>query len=162
MQSSPNSAGRPSRTVLAMTRTERDAFLRAQPICRVATVGRGGRPRLSALWFVWDGSALWLNSLVRSQRWGDLERDPRITAIVDDGGGDFYRLRGVTLTGNARIVGEVPRRGDPVAALAEPERLFAEKYMGGGEFHYDTRHGWVRLTPDRVVSWDFAKLPGRS
>jgi len=150
--------GRPA---LAMTRAERDAFLRSQPICRVATVGRTGRPRLSALWFLWDGTALWFNSLVRSQRWTELENDPRLSAIVDDGGADFHRLRGVTLTGTARIVGEVPRRGEDVAALVEPERLFADKYMGGGSFRYDGRHGWLKLIPDRVVSWDFAKMPRR-
>ena len=157
-QSSSAKIGRPA---LAMTRVERDGFLRSQPICRVATVGRAGRPRLSALWYVWDGTALWLNSLVRSRRWAELDRDPRLTAIVDDGGDDFHRLRGVTLTGTARIVGEVPRRGEDVAALVEPERLFADKYMGGSAFRYDGRHGWLKLIPDRIVSWDFAKLPRR-
>ena len=151
-------AGRPA---LAMTRAERDAFLCSQPICRVATVGRAGRPRLSALWFVWDGTALWFNSLVRSRRWAELEHDPRLSAIVDDGGADFHQLRGVTLTGTARIVGEVPRRGEEVAALVAPEQLFADKYMGGGSYRYDGRHGWLRLVPDRVVSWDFGKLPRR-
>jgi nitroimidazol reductase NimA-like FMN-containing flavoprotein (pyridoxamine 5'-phosphate oxidase superfamily) len=59
---------------IAMTGAEQDAFLRAQPVCRVATVGPSGHPHVSALWFVWDGTALWLNSLVRSQRWADLAR----------------------------------------------------------------------------------------
>jgi nitroimidazol reductase NimA-like FMN-containing flavoprotein (pyridoxamine 5'-phosphate oxidase superfamily) len=158
VQSTPAKMGRPA---LAMTRGERDAFLRPQPICRVATVGRAGRPRLSALWFVWDGTAMWFNSLVRSRRWAELERDPRLTAIVDDGGADFQKLRGVTLTGTARIIGEVPRRGEDVAALVEPERMFAEKYMGGGSFRYDGRHGWLKLIPDRIVSWDFSKMPRR-
>lgn len=141
-----------------MTTAERDAFLRRQPVCRVATVGPGGRPHASPLWFVWDGAALWLNSLVRSRRWADLARHPRLSAVVDDGGADFGRLRGVELTGAVEVVGEVPRTGEAVAALAGPERLFAEKYQGGGEFRHDGRHGWLRLAPAAVVSWDFAKL----
>ena len=143
---------------IAMTDDERDAFLRSQPICRVATVGPLGRPHASALWFVWDGSALWLNSLVRSRRWTDLAHNPQLSAVVDDGGADFGRLRGVELTGDVEVVGEVPRKGGDVAALAGPERLFADKYMGGGDFRYDGRHGWLRLVPGAVVSWDFAKL----
>src|SRR5438270_3210723 len=63
-------------TAIAMTEDERDTFLRTQPVCRVATVGANGRPHASALWFVWDGTALWLNSLTRSQRWADIARDP--------------------------------------------------------------------------------------
>lgn len=143
---------------IAMTDGERDTFLRAQPVCRVATVGPGGHPHVSALWFVWDGASLWLNSLIRSQRWTDLDRDPRLSVIVDDGGTDFLRLRGVELQGSAHIVGETPRKGDPLDELRDPERLFADKYMGGGAFRYDGRHGWLRLSAEKVVSWDFAKL----
>ena len=146
---------------IAMTDDERDAFLGAQPVCRVATIGSSGAPHVSALWFVWDGTALWLNSLIRSQRWVDLERDPRLSVIVDDGGADFRRLRGVELMGSVRIVGEVPRRGAALDVLTGPERLFADKYQGGGEFRYDGRHGWLRLTVVKSVSWDFAKLRDR-
>lgn len=142
---------------IAMTDGERDAFLRSQPVCRVATIGPGGAPHASALWFVWDGTAVWLNSLVRSQRWTDLSRDPRLSVVVDDGGADFLRLRGVELTGRSTVVGETPRAGAPVEELCEPERLFGAKY-NHGEFRYDGRHGWIRLLPDKIVSWDFAKI----
>jgi nitroimidazol reductase NimA-like FMN-containing flavoprotein (pyridoxamine 5'-phosphate oxidase superfamily) len=145
-------------TAIAMTDPERDTFLRTQPLCRVATVGRNGDPHASALWFVWDGSTLWLNSLVRSQRWTDLDRDPRLSVIVDDGGTDFTALRGVELRGSIEAVGETPRKGDPLDELVHPEQLFADKYMGGGAFRYDEKHGWLRLTAEKVVSWDFAKL----
>lgn len=145
-------------TAIAMTEEERDTFLRGQPLCRVATIGPGGHPHAGALWFVWDGSALWLNSLTRSQRWTDLVRDPRLSVVVDDGGLDFLRLRGVELLGRAEVVGEVPRKGEPLDELAAPEGLFAQKYMGGGDFRYDGRHGWLRVRPEKVVSWDFAKL----
>ena len=143
---------------IAMTDEERDAFLRDQYVCRVATIGPGGGPHASALWFAWDGTALWLNSLVRSQRWTDLARDARLSVVVDDGGPDFLRLRGVELSGRAQIVGETPRAGKPVEELREPERLFANKYTGGADFRYDGRHGWLRLLPDKIVSWDFAKI----
>ncbi|WP_433710481.1 pyridoxamine 5'-phosphate oxidase family protein [Nocardia sp. CA-084685] len=146
---------------IAMTATERDTFLQNQPICRVATIGPGGHPHTSPLWFAWDGTALWLNSLVRSQRWTDITRDPRISAIVDDGGTDFLQLCGVELRGRVEVVGETPRTGAPVEDLTEPERLFADKYMGGRPFRYDGRHGWLRLTPDHIISWDFARLPRR-
>ena len=144
-------------TAIAMTEEERDVFLRTQSVCRVATIGPGGAPHVGALWFVWDGTALWLNSLTRSQRWTDLSRDARLSVVVDEGGADFLRLRGVELSGRARTVGETPRTGEPVEELREPERLFADKYAGG-EFRYDGRHGWLRLRPTKIVSWDFSKI----
>lgn len=143
---------------IGMSESEQDEFLRNQPLCRIATVREDGHPHTSALWFVWYDGTLWLNSLVRSRRWAETARDPRVSVIVDDGGLDFYRLRGVELRGTVTAIGEVPRSGEPDDTLAAVEQLFADKYMGGGEFRYDGRHAWLRLTADRAVSWDFARL----
>ena len=81
---------------IAMTGDEVDAFLREERTCRVASVGGDGAPHVAPLWFVWDGEALWLNSIVASQRWTDLQRDPRV-AVVVDAGEDFLQLRGVEI-----------------------------------------------------------------
>lgn len=145
---------------IAMSDAERDAFLGEQLTCRVATVSAGGRPHVTPLWYVWDGSALWLYSIVRSQRWRDLERDPRVSVVVD-AGTDYLELRGVELGGSVEVLGEAPRTGEPGhPELDEPERLFRDRYHGGGDFPYDGRHAWLRLTPDRQYSWDFRKIPG--
>jgi PPOX class probable F420-dependent enzyme len=139
-----------------MTDDERDAFLREERTCRVATVDSDGAPHVTPLWFVWDGAALWLTSIVRSQRWTDLQRDSRVGVVVD-AGEDYMELRGVEIRGRAEVVGEVPRTGEPVAELEEPERLNADKYTGGEVVH-DGRHAWLRVVPDKIVSWDFRKL----
>jgi nitroimidazol reductase NimA-like FMN-containing flavoprotein (pyridoxamine 5'-phosphate oxidase superfamily) len=141
-----------------MSDEERDEFLRAERTCRVATVGTEG-PHVAPLWFVWHGGALWLTSLNRSQRWTDLERDPRI-AVVVDAGHDYAELRGVELRGRVEVVGEVPRTGEPEPRLEPIERAFAEKYTGGSEFGYDGRHAWLALHPEKIVSWDFRKIYG--
>jgi PPOX class probable F420-dependent enzyme len=144
---------------IAMTPTELDAFLTAEHTCRVATAGADGRPHVAPLWYVWDGRALWLNSTVHSQRWTDLTRDPRI-AVVVDAGERYEQLRGVELTGTATPVGPVPRQDTgPVAELAEPELRFARKYAGTDTFVPDGRHAWLRVDPDKIMSWDFRKIP---
>lgn len=139
-----------------MDEAERDAFLTQARTCRVATVSTDG-PHITPLWFVWDGSALWISSIVRSRRWRDLERDPRVAVVVDDGH-EFAELHGVELRGKVEPVGDVPRAGGPDPRLTEPESLFARKYVGGDEMHHDGRHGWLRLMPDEIVSWDFRKM----
>jgi hypothetical protein len=138
-----------------MTEQERDAFLLEERTCRVATAGANG-PHLSALWFVWDGEELWLTSIVRSQRWSDISRDPRVSVLVDSGR-DYGELRGVEILGQARPIGEVPRTGQPNPDLDRPEQLFGEKYVGG-RFAHDGRHAWLRVTPEKIVSWDFRKI----
>ena len=141
-----------------MTDGERVAFLAQERTARVATAGLDGRPHVSPLWYVWDGEAIWLYSLTRSQRWVDLERNPRCSVVVD-AGTDYLELRGVELSGKVEGVGEVPRTGAPApAALERAEHLFAERYHGGGGLVLDGRHAWLRLRPDRQYSWDFRKL----
>jgi hypothetical protein len=122
----------------------------------VATVGSDGSPHVTPLWFAWDGDSLWLTSIVKSQRWTDLGKDGRVSVIVD-AGQDYMELRGVEIRGVAEPVGEVPRTGDPVPELDRPERIYADKYAGG-VVHHDGRHAWLRIRPEKIVSWDFRKL----
>ena len=139
-----------------MTKAELDEFLLAERTCRVATASPQG-PHLTPLWYVWDGTALWLTSVVTSQRWTDLMRDPRVAVLVDAGEG-YDELRGAELRGSVEVVGEVPRAGAPDERLAEAELLFARKYTGGDVMHHDGRHAWLRLVPGKITSWDFRTL----
>jgi PPOX class probable F420-dependent enzyme len=163
--------------VIAMNAEELTSFLGDQRTCRFATAGPDG-PHVAPVWFVWDGQALWVYSLTRSQRWANLARDPRVAVVVDDGH-HYHELRGVEIEGQAAVVGPVPRTGEdpPPPELAEPERLMAAKYFtpaspaagageaspasgagGQPEMIHDGRHAWLRITPLKIVSWDFRKL----
>ncbi|MFG2030116.1 pyridoxamine 5'-phosphate oxidase family protein [Streptomyces sp. NPDC048825] len=142
---------------IMMTPEELDEFLTTQRTCRVATVSADGAPHLSALWFAWDGTSLWLYSITRSKRWSDLRRDPRI-AVVVDAGDEYGELRGVELSGTVEFVGEAPRTGEPYPELDAVERLFARKNFTLDEMPHDGRHAWLRLTPEAIKSWDFRKM----
>ena len=140
-----------------MSEAERDDFLAGERTCRVATCGPDG-PHATPLWYVWHGGFVWLYSIVRSRRWADLQREPRV-GIVVDAGLDYLELRGVEISGRAEVVGEVPRTGEPSDELAEVEAEFVRRYLGGAtEMFHDGRHGWLRVTPDKITSWDFRKL----
>jgi PPOX class probable F420-dependent enzyme len=141
---------------ISMTPEERDAYLAEARTCRVATLGADGAPHVSALWFVWDGTQLWLNSVVRSQRWTNVTRDPRVSVLVD-GGEAFMELHGVEIIGRATVVGEAPRTGEPNDELLWPEQAFGDKYAGG-KFVYDGGHAWLKVVPEKIVSWDFRKM----
>jgi hypothetical protein len=145
---------------IAMSPAELDAFLATERTCRVATVSATTGVHNTPLWFAWDGTALWLTSIVRSQRWTDLQRDPRV-AVVVDAGEEYVELRGAELLGSVEVVGPVPRpaEGPQPAETAHAEELFAAKYSGGVPVH-DGRHAWLRLVPDKITSWDFRKVYG--
>jgi hypothetical protein len=141
-----------------MSQEELDGFLAAERVCRVATIAADGHPHVAPLWFAWDGACIWLYSIVRSQRWTDLLRDPRI-AVVVDAGTAYQELRGVEVQGRAEVVGDVPFRTAPGPELVEPAHLFARKYRGSDTLVPDGRHAWLRIRPEKLVSWDFRKNP---
>jgi PPOX class probable F420-dependent enzyme len=145
--------------VIAMNGEELTSFLGEQHTCRFATTGPDG-PHVAPVWFVWDGQAIWVYSLTRSQRWANVSRDPRVAVVVDDGH-HYHELHGVEIEGQATVVGPVPRTGqenENAPELAEPERQMAAKYFGLPEMTHDGRHAWLRITPLKIVSWDFRKL----
>jgi PPOX class probable F420-dependent enzyme len=144
--------------VIAMSTGELSSFLDEQRTCRFATTGPDG-PHVAPVWFVWDGQALWVYSLTRSQRWANVARDPRVAVVVDDGH-HYHELRGAEIEGQAAMVGPVPRTAGALQPpeLAEPERRMAAKYFDALEMTHDGRHAWLRITPLKLVSWDFRKL----
>jgi hypothetical protein len=99
---------------------------------------------------------MWFTSLVRSQRWTDMERDPRVAVVVDTGH-EYGELRGAELRGKVEPVGEAPRTGEPNAELEKVESLISGKYFGG-KFGHDGRHAWLKLVPEKITSWDFRKI----
>jgi nitroimidazol reductase NimA-like FMN-containing flavoprotein (pyridoxamine 5'-phosphate oxidase superfamily) len=141
---------------IAMSPEEIDEFLAGERTCRVATISPDG-PHATPLWFLWHEGCLWLYSITRSQRWADLQRDPRISAVIDTGY-DFLELRGVEITGRVEVVGDVPRTDAPHEELDDLERAFFAKYFDGSDVFHDGRHAWLKLTPAKIASWDFRKI----
>src|SRR5919205_168015 len=90
-----------------MTSEEVDAFLAGRRTMNVATIGPTGHPHLVAMWygFVDGRPAFW--TFGRSQKMRNLRRDPKLTALVEDGA-TYAELRAVELVGTRRIV-EDPR-----------------------------------------------------
>ena len=73
-------------------------------------------------------------------------------------GYEYVELHGAEISGTAEVVGEIPRMSSPNDELARPELLFARKYFGADTFFPDGRHAWLRVTPEKLTSWDFRKL----
>jgi Pyridoxamine 5'-phosphate oxidase len=145
---------------IAFTDPERDAFLGQQRVCRLGSINADGSAHVTPIWYVWDGRAMWFYSIIKSQRWTNVTRDPRVSAVVDAGEAEYFELRGVEVIGDIDQVGEQPRIGTPNPELEVPEQLFGERYLGGEMTGYDGRHAWLRLRPTKIVSWDFRKLSG--
>ena len=155
-----------ARKDISMTAEEVTAFLNEISILQVATIGRDGAPHLAPMWFVMEGDTIVFRSFSRSQKIVNLERDPRLPVLAEDG--EVYaELRGVMIKGEARLV------DDPDYVLALYGRL-AAKYtlIGDGPVELSeeeleaafgraaSKNTAVIVEPTAVASWDHRKIGG--
>ncbi|MDQ3106603.1 MAG: pyridoxamine 5'-phosphate oxidase family protein [Actinomycetota bacterium] len=148
------------RDQIRMTVEERDDFLRGRHTMNVATVGSDGRIHLVAMWygFIADGQlAFWTYG--KSQKIVNLERDPRLTCLVESGQ-SYDQLRGVELVGH----GVLTRDRDVVQAIGESvwERYTGPVDDGAREAisAVGAKRVGVIIEVDKMVDWDHTKLAG--
>ena len=151
------------RDAVRMDGAEQAAFLGERVKVQVATNGHDGVPHLTTLFYVLldDGRvAFWTYG--RSQKIRNLERDPRVTCLVEDGD-DYFELRGVSITGTAEIVRERDRIleiGSAVATRMVGAASFEELGdIGRAEVERQAdKRVAVVVTPDKVATWDHRKM----
>ena len=90
------------RDQIRMSEEEQVQFIDEQKSLQVATINRDGTPHLSTLWFdVFEGDIVF-ETFTKSQKIKNLERDPRISCLLEDGL-EYEKLRGVQINGIAKL-----------------------------------------------------------
>jgi PPOX class probable F420-dependent enzyme len=147
-----------------MSDEEVTAFLADQLKVQVASIGADGAPHLTTLFYVVHDGRIAFWTYASSQKVKNLDRDPRITCLVE-AGTDYFELVGVSLQGTAEIVRDqerirrigtaVTRRMAQGADLGDLGRDIVENQV--------RKRVAVVVTPEKVASWDHHKmttLPG--
>lgn len=141
-----------------MTDEEISSFLDEGKKLQLATINRDGTPHLVTMFYGLVEGKLTFWTYRTSQKALNMERDPRITCLIE-GGEDYFELRGVMMYGNAkpltdpndvRYVGsQVVRRmmdledEDAIAPYVEQTAAKRTAYI---------------VEPTSVASWDHRKL----
>ncbi len=152
------------RRAVSMTEEEVRAFLGANLKVQVASIGRDGTPHLTTLFYVLLDDKISFWTYASSQKVRNLERDPRLSALVETGA-DYAELAGVSIQGTAEIVREpegIRRIGTAVVEAMAGDADLGDLGRDIVEHQVSKRVGIV-ITPTKVASWDHAKmnaLPG--
>ena len=152
------------RDAVKMTDAEVEEFLRSNLKVQVASLGKEGEPHLSTLFYVVQDGRIAFWTYGRSQKIVNLERDPRVSALVEDGT-DYFELRGVSISGTAEIVRDpegIFEIGSQVATRMVGARDFAELGdLGRAEVERQaTKRVGVVIHADTVATWDHGKMKG--
>jgi PPOX class probable F420-dependent enzyme len=142
---------------VAMTAQEAAAMLDGARKVQLATIGPDGTPHLVTMYYVMLAGQITFWTYRASQKARNLDRDPRITCLVESGE-QYFDLRGVQVQGTAW------RIEDPAEVRAIGRRIAAA--MGGvpdqslDEYveHAARKRVGFAVEPRRVISWDHGKL----
>jgi hypothetical protein len=146
------------RATVAMTDNEVAALVSEQRKLQLGTINPDGTPHLVTMFYGIVDAKIAFWTYRTSQKIRNIERDPRITCLVETGV-EYFELRGALIYGNATMLtdpndvryvgGQVLRRmmGDAEDdAIADLVKATAAK-----------RHA-VIVEPVRVASWDHSKM----
>jgi PPOX class probable F420-dependent enzyme len=149
------------RMTIALTPAERKKYLEESHTIILTSLDGRGYPHPVAMWYVVDpDGAIVMTTFAKSQKAVNLRRDPRCALLIESGR-TYPELKGLLIRGRATL-----EEGEE-KVLDVLERVHA-KYNGPGpaEGLRDAMRGQarkrtiVRVRPERVSSWDHAKLGG--
>jgi PPOX class probable F420-dependent enzyme len=145
-----------------MNEAEVAALLAENLKVQVASIGADGAPHLSTLFYVVRDGRIAFWTYAASQKIRNLERDPRLSALVEDGT-DYFELRGVSIRGRAEIVRD-PDQIFAIGSAVATRMLNADSFEALGDFGRQTvekqatKRVGVVVHPEHVATWDHRKM----
>lgn len=127
----------------------------------LTTLRRDGHPIALPVWFVALDRRIFVSGPARTKKFSRVHADPRVSFLVESGR-HWSELRGVHLTGSARVVddpGVVATVHAALDAKYAGYRTPREAMPGATRAHYETASATLEIVPDdRVLSWDNSHL----
>jgi PPOX class probable F420-dependent enzyme len=147
------------RSQIELTADERKQFLEESRTIVLSTIDRRGYPHSVAMWYVMDGDACLMTTYGKSQKAVNIRRNPKVCLLAESGE-TYDTLKGVLVRGRAEIIEGIDAcvgvlthvhgkmMGSMPSGIEEALKLQARKRVV------------IRVTPERVSSWDHRKLAG--
>jgi len=147
------------RDEVRMTDDEIRSFIEGQKTVQVATINRDGTPHMVPLWFAIVDGDIVLETFTKSQKVKNLERDPRLTILLEDG--EVYEeLRGVTIYATAELVKDVEKVHELHMAVLKRSTELPEEIIEKATRSMAPKKTAIVIKAHRTISWDHHKLGG--
>jgi hypothetical protein len=121
-------------------------------IARMATADLNGQPHVVPVWFGWDGTTLWISSFANTRKVGDLEKNPKISVVIDIAR-DNGENKGVIFEGCVELIRE------PREFLCEKFVWIYTRYLGEEGVLNAEPQSWIedphnlliKLSPEKII-----------
>ena len=138
-------------------------FLANQKTLIVCSNGPQGFPHPMPMWFsVDDDGAIRMTTFRKSQKVKNIQRNPRVTVIAEDGT-EYSKLRGVVFYGKCEIVDDIEVVKDTMVRITAQEAGDDPAALEGMKSVITStaeKRVCLLIRPERIVSWDHRKLGG--
>jgi len=123
-------------------------MIQCERVCRVATAGKGGMPRLVPVCHVLHNGKIYFASGDDGRKMKNLADNPRVTVTVDSYSDLWPALRGVMVQGTAKLIEGGPRFRRIRALLYKKYPQYPREAALS-----ESDSVVVEVTPVRVFSW---------
>jgi PPOX class probable F420-dependent enzyme len=144
---------------IELTSDERRRFLEESRTITLSTIDRHGYPHSVAMWYIMDDDACLMTTYAKSQKAVNISRNPKV-ALLAESGVTYDTLKGVLIRGHAQLIADVD-------ACANVLSRVHQKMMGALPPGIEEalklqarKRVIIRVSADRISSWDHAKLVG--
>jgi nitroimidazol reductase NimA-like FMN-containing flavoprotein (pyridoxamine 5'-phosphate oxidase superfamily) len=143
---------------ITLTANEQTALLREVQKASLATVDPDGFPHVVAMGFLGKDGAIFMTSYAKAQKVLNARRNPKVGVMIETGQ-QYTEFRGLMIRGRCDIIEDpgvvetivreiATKQGRTVAA---PSRAITSA----------PKRVVLKITPEKIASWDHTKLGGR-
>ncbi len=148
------------RQAIALTEEERRAFIAGSFTIILVSNGRDGYPHAVPMWFlVGDDGCYYMTTYTRSQKAVNLRRNPKAALLVESGE-RYDELKGVLIRGTAEVLDDLELCVHVLTQIHQKHAGGLTEGIGDIMRAQARKRVVLKVTPDRVSSWDHRKLGG--
>jgi PPOX class probable F420-dependent enzyme len=147
------------RREIRLTSEEQAAFLQTARKAALATVDKDGFPHVVAMGFLAREGAIYMTSYAKAQKVLNVRRNPRVGVMIETGE-RYAEFRGVLIRGHCEII-EDPAQVDMVIRESGKKQTRSGVPPQGGAIASAPKRVVLKVTPEKIASWDHTKLGGR-
>ena len=148
---------------IQLSESEIRAFLDSSRTMTIVSNGSGGYPHPMPMWFCTDDDlTVRMTTFRKSQKVMNIQRDPHV-ALMLESGVEYQELKGVVIYGRAELVEDADVIRDTLLRASGrdvPDTPEARQGMEAIFAKQVPKRICIRVRPERIVSWDHAKLGG--
>jgi len=136
-----------------MSPHEIEDFLSESNIARIATVKPDGSPHVTPVWYLWENNQLLILIMKGSVKESNIKQKKKVAVTVDS-----------NTAPNKVVIIEATAKIEELRE--EIERRICQRYLKKENLdeYLELSHGYypqilIRIQPEKIITWDYSKIP---